>query len=171
MNTATASYHPDGFLNDITDSASCEVEIVGCALSPGFWGGGDGRFKWDQAGDPIAIAAGFTTTTPFPWVDATEFPGGLTYLDMFGLPKHGDVTIQMVFKYVAARLNEAAFGVPTGIDTLLDDFDTYFMANPVGSKPSGTDKSEGQALLSQLNAYFNAVGEEFCPDPADIPEL
>ena len=170
-NTATAHYHPLEFLNDITDNDSCEVEIVGCALSPGFWGGGDGRFKWDQAGDPIAIAAMFTTTTPFPWVDATEFPGGLTYLDMFGLPKHGDVTIQMVFKYVAARLNEAAFGVPTGIDTLLDDFDTYFMANPVGSKPSGTDKSEGQALLSQLNAYFNAVGEEFCPDPADIPEL
>ncbi|MCH7705074.1 MAG: hypothetical protein IIB61_08180, partial [Planctomycetes bacterium] len=82
-----------------------------------------GRVKGDQAGDPIAIAAGFPTTTPFPWVDATEFPGGLTYLDMFGLPKHGDVTIQMVFKYVAARLNEAAFGVPTGIDTLREGHD------------------------------------------------
>ena len=124
--------------------------------------------RWDQAGDPIAIAAGFTTDSTFPWVHSDLNPL-LTYLEVLQLSAQGDITRQMSFKYIAARLNEAAFGVPTGIDTLLDDFDTYFSANPVGSKPSGAVKSAGQALLNHLNTYFSTVGEDFCPTPTLSP--
>ena len=32
------------------------------------------------------------------------------------------------------------------------------------------DKQAGQALFGQLNNYFSTVGEDFCPDPDEIPE-
>ncbi len=163
--TVTVTTHPVGFPSNVDKaSASCEVEIVGCALSPGFWKGGDGVPKWDEVTDPIAIAAGFHTGKIFPFLDSSL--AGSTYLDVIKLPAKGDVTRQMAFKYIAARLNEAVFGVPSGIDTLLDNIDVYFAANPVGSDPNGSAKAEGQSLLSDLNAYFAAVGEEFCPDPS-----
>ncbi|GAG48035.1 unnamed protein product, partial [marine sediment metagenome] len=173
--TVEAHYHPEGFVNDIWDDASCEVDLVGCALSPGFWKGGEGVQKWDQrtgdpaTSDPIALTAGFATFTIFLWLDASLVDS--SYLDVLNLPTHGDVTIQLAFKYIAARLNQAAFGVPTGVDTLLVNIDTYFGTNPVGSDPNGQAKQEGRGLLNELNDYFRTVGEEFCPNTGDIPEL
>ncbi len=156
-------------------SSSCTVQLALCALSPGFWKGGEGVQKWDQltadpaTSDPIAFAVGFATFTVFPWLDA--WLAGSTYLDALNLPVHGDVTIQLAFKYIAARLNQAAFGVPTEVAALLDDIDTYFATNPVGSDPDGQDKQDGRDLLDPLNEYFSTVGEEFCPNTGDIPEL
>jgi hypothetical protein len=151
----TVHYHPEGLTNDITASDSCSVTIVGCALSPGFWGGGEGRGKWDQTADPIAAAAGFTLGTCFPWV-ASPAPAdpdtstgttciqdpfgtptvvtGLTYLDVLKL-SGSDVTIQLSFKYIAARLNQAACdaGVTAlcapgsiGLNDLLGQVEDYF---------------------------------------------
>jgi uncharacterized repeat protein (TIGR01451 family) len=38
QNTVTVHYHPDGFPNDITDTASCSVEVTGGeGCTPGFW--------------------------------------------------------------------------------------------------------------------------------------
>jgi uncharacterized repeat protein (TIGR01451 family) len=192
VNTLTTVYQVAGFPNQLTRTAGCSVDIeAGCALSPGFWGGGAGRSKWDQPTDPIAVAAGFTTDTPFPWVDPTQIDptpddGVFTYLDALSLSVRGDVTRQLVFKYVAARLNEAAFGVPAATADLLDEIDDYFdgggvdnsdLANltdlysqPVGSGPTGPAKDEGQRLLGLLNGYFAAVGEENCPSASAIPE-
>jgi len=167
VNTAEADCSPVGFPNQFNPAASCEVTIVGCALSPGFWGGGEGTQKWDNPGDTVAVLAGFYTGTTFPWLDASL--SGSTYLEVLKLSALGDVTRQMSFKYIAARLNEAWFGVPSGTDTLLDQIDAYFALHPVGSDPEGADKDAGQLLLGQLNGYFAAVGEEFCPDPDTIP--
>lgn len=176
------TYSPVGFPNLYSRSASCEVNIVyGCALSPGYWGGGEGVQKWDQPGlDPIAIAAGFYTGTLFPWVDpslADPTPGdGFTYLDIFNIPAKGDVTRQLSFKYVAAALNMALgdvdpeVGVPPYLPGLLTDIETYLAANPVGSNPRGAAKAEGKDLFNAINDYFTTVGEEHCPNTGDVPE-
>jgi hypothetical protein len=98
-------------------------------------------------------------------VDLNAFPGGLTYLEVIELSSRGgDVTKQLSFKYIAARLNEAAFDVPDGVDTLLNSIDAYFADHPVGSNPNGSAKQDGKDLLTPLNDYFDTVGETFCPD-------
>ncbi len=98
----------------------------------------------------------------------------------------GDVTRQLVFKYIAARLNQAAFGVPSDVAGLLLEIEDYFdsdgvdngdpndtdlYSQPVGSNPSGAAKDYGKQLFSAINDYFATVGEAFCPDPSQIPEL
>jgi hypothetical protein len=168
VNTASTSCSPIGFPNELPAEDSCSVDIVGCALSPGGWGGGSGFSKRDEACDPTAIAAGFTTETLFPWLDASC--AGLSYFEVLKLSAQGDVTRQLSFKYIAARLNEATFGVPSGIDTLLNEIDMYFMTNPVCSDPDGAAGDEGQSLKTQLDAYFSAVGEENCPVVSTLPE-
>jgi hypothetical protein len=159
--------------------------VVGCALSPGFWGGGEGQHKWDQlteyeaTSDPIAWAAGFATFSPFDVtkdgdvdVDPSLNPPTDTYLEVLGLSATGgDVTKQLSFKYIAARLNQAAFGVPSGVDTLLDDIAAYLEVNHVGSNPGGATKAQGKALFNAINNYFSSVGEAYCPNTGDIPEL
>jgi uncharacterized repeat protein (TIGR01451 family) len=173
----TTVYSPVGFPNEYDRYAQCTVTIkFGCMYSPGFWGGGEGVQKWDDEGlDPVAIAAGFYTGTPFPWVDSSEFPGGLSYLEVLGLPAHGDVTIQLSFKYIAARLNVAladvlSLPVHSGLEDLLDEIDLYFASNPVGSKPTGQARDDGRDLLEDLNLIFSAVGEDYCPATGDVPE-
>jgi hypothetical protein len=180
--TITTVYSPSGFPNLLEQSASCTVTIkFGCMLSPGFWGGGEGVQKWDDEGlDPIAIGAGFYTGTPFPWVDpSVEDPtpgdGVITYLDIFNLPAHGDVTRQLSFKYVAARLNQAlaaelGLPFPSALADLLDEIDAYLAAHPVGSSPTGQDRQDGRDLLVALNGYFADIGEDDCPATGDIPE-
>lgn len=164
VNTVTAIYRVGGLESLVTAVGTASVDVlVPCALSPGFWKGGNGTPKWDQAGDPIAAAAGFTTGTVFPWLHASL--AGTTYLGVLDLGAGGDVTRQLSFKYVAARLNEAAFGVPGGTAALLDAIDVYLAANPVGSNPTGAAAAQGVALLDALNAYFVSVGERNCPAP------
>jgi uncharacterized repeat protein (TIGR01451 family) len=174
--TLALVYSPAGFPNQLPMSASCTVTVkFGCALSPGFWGGGDGVSKWDDytgvegTSDPVAFAAGFGTDSVFPWLDASL--ANSTYLEVLKLPAKGDVTRQLAFKYIAARLNEASVGVPSDIGDLLDIIDGYFASNPVGSDPSGAAKDDGKALFAELNTYFAEVGEEHCPLPDEIPEL
>ncbi|MGH9797449.1 MAG: DUF7507 domain-containing protein, partial [Candidatus Polarisedimenticolia bacterium] len=164
VNTVTSVYQVDGLPNQLTREDSCSVEIQrGCALSPGFWGGGSGRLLWDQSTDLLGgQPVPFTTTTVFPWLSPNL--AGTTYLGVLNLPARGDVTIQLAFKYIAARLNEASsFGVPADVAVLLDQVDVYFMSNPVGSNPSGAAKDQGSLLFNSLNAYFATVGEEDCP--------
>jgi uncharacterized repeat protein (TIGR01451 family) len=184
VNIVTVHYHPLGFPNDITNSASCTVEIkTGCALSPGFWGGGAGTSKWDEIGDPVGDAAGFYTFTVFPWLHSSL--AGKTYLEVLQLSAQGDVTRQLSFKYIAAKLNEAAFGVSPSVHDLLLEIEDYFdtdgvdnadsnltdlWSQPVGSKPTGAAKTEGQRLFGLINTYFSTVGEEGCPLPSAIPE-
>ena len=179
-NTVTATgdaFVPAGASLGITviDSASATCEVVGCALSPGFWKGGEGVHKWDQltgdpaTSDPIAWAAGFATFTRFPWLAA--WLDNSSYLDVLNLPTRSDVTIQLGFKYIAATLNQAAFGVPTSTAALLLEIEDYFALNPVGSNPKGPAKTEGQRLLGLLNNYFSTVGEAYCPNTGDVPEL
>lgn len=155
-------------LADADEAAHRDIELVGCALSPGFWQGGSGVSMWDNiANDPIAQAAGFDTGTVFPWLDPSI--SGLTYLEVMALPTHGDVTIQMSFKYIASKLNFALLPIPD-ISPLLTDVETYFASHPVGSNPTGADKQLGKELFAQLNNYFSTVGENFCPSPDEIPE-
>ncbi|MDP2674802.1 MAG: hypothetical protein Q8Q00_07835, partial [Dehalococcoidia bacterium] len=161
-NTVSVESHPDGFTNDVDDSDSCSVQIVGCALSPGFWGGGSGRGKWDQTADPIAASAGFTTGTCFPWVSSSiqgtgSGPAGcITYLDTLQL-SGSDVTIQLSFKYIAARLNQAA--CDAGVAALC--------------APGSIGLND---LLGQVEDYFDGVGTgnlddeaggDFNPNPDD----
>jgi len=161
-NTVNVQYNPEAFPNQITDTASCSVTVQkGCAHSPGFWKGGNGINLWDSPGDPIAQNAGFYTGTVFPWL-APRY-AGTTYLDTMTLKTAGDVTIQMAFKYIAARLDEAAFGVSPNISNLLDAIDVYFAAYPVGSDPSGAAEDQGQALLAELNNWFLTTGTAGCP--------
>lgn len=165
VNVVTVIYRVEGLSNEISRTASASVDIlVPCALSPGFWKGGEGVPKWDNLlEDYIAQNAGFDTNTVFPWLDPSL--AGSTYLDVLNLPAGGDITRQLSFKYIAARLNEATFGVPAGTAILLDRIDLYFMANPVGSDPQGAAYDEGAGLFNQINAYFLEVGEENCPPP------
>jgi uncharacterized repeat protein (TIGR01451 family) len=164
----TVTYQVQGLPNQIIESATSSVEIVvPCALSPGFWKGGEGVPKWDDlATDPVAQAAGFDGGTPFPYVAAPL--ADATYLDVLNLPVLGDITRQLGFKYIAARLNQAAFGVPGETAELLDAIDAYFAGAPVGSRPDGAVEDEGQALGAALNAYFLLVGEEDCPDTSSF---
>jgi hypothetical protein len=165
VNVVTVIYRVEGLGNEISRTASASVDIlIPCALSPGFWKGGSGVPKWDSIlEDYIAQNAGFDTNTVFPWLDPSL--AGSTFLDVLNLPAEGDVTRQLSFKYIAARLNEATFGVHAATALLLDQIDLYFMANPVGSNPQGPAYDQGAALLSDVNAYFSEVGEERCPPP------
>jgi uncharacterized repeat protein (TIGR01451 family) len=166
VNTVTVVYQVAGLPNNLLSlSASFSVDIlVPCALSPGFWKGGEGSVKWDDiVSDYIAQAAGFDTGTIFPWLDPSL--AGSSYIEVINLSALGDVTRQLSFKYIAARLNQATFGVTTDVAALLANIDLYFAGHPVGSEPGGEEESEGQALLSALNGYFAAVGEEQCPAP------
>ena len=163
VNTVTVIYQVEGLTNLVTRTASFSVDIVvPCAKSPGFWKGGEGVPKWDSlATDKIAQKAGFQTTTVFPWLDPSLF--GTSYLGVLQFSSLGDVTRQLGFKYVAARLNEAAFGIRSSTAADLDQCDVYFAAHPVGSDPQGAAIAEGQSLLDRLNAYFTEVGESQCP--------
>jgi hypothetical protein len=160
----------DGAPVTATASATCKVNVpLGCALSPGYWKGSAAhKALWDSATDPIAIAAGFYGGLTFP-------KDALTYLQVMQSPKVGDVTIQLGFKYIAARLNVAdGLTVPLGLPALLDQILTpsgdgstcsggYLCTNPVGSNPKGSAKATGQALLAQIDDYFSSVGEKGCP--------
>ena len=171
VSNLTTVYQPDGFPNELERSARCSIDILfGCALSPGFWGGGDGYSKWDQAIDPVAIAAGFTTDTVFPWLDSSL--AGSTYYEVLKLSAKGDVTRQLAFKYIAASLNEAApgIGVPADTAVLLDEIEAYFAAHPVGSHPTGAAADHGKSLKTALDTYFSVVGEDHCPSSDSIPE-
>ena len=163
VNETTATYQVDGLTNELTVTASFSVEIITpCAKSPGFWKGGEGRPKWDDLlSDSIAQTAGFEDDTVFPWVDSSL--AGTTYLGILELPADGDVTRQLSFKYVAARLNQAAFGMRESTAMLLNDIDLYLAQYPVGSDPQGTAQDQGQALKTALEAYFAEVGEGDCP--------
>ena len=163
VNETTATYQVDGLPNEVTQTASFSVEIITpCAKSPGFWKGGEGRPKWDDLlSDPVAQAAGFENGTPFPWVDGSLL--GTTYLGILELPADGDVTRQLSFKYVAARLNQATFGLRASTAVLLNDIDLYLAQYPVGSNPLGAAQDQGQALKTALDAYFSEVGEDNCP--------
>ena len=166
VNETTATYQVGGLPNQITVTANFSVEIITpCAKSPGFWKGGEGRPKWDDLlGDPIARDAGFEDDTVFPWLDPSL--SGTTYLGVLELPANGDVTRQLSFKYVAARLNQAAFGMRESTAVLLNNIDLYLAQYPVGSNPQGSAGDQGQALKTALDAYFAEVGEGNCP-PSD----
>jgi len=162
VTNVVAIYQVQGLANTVVTTIQVDVDLQTlCALSPGFWQGGEGVPKWNSPTSTIAMAAGFYTGSAFPWVDASL--GSLTYLDILNLSAAGDVTRQMSFKYVAARLNQATFGVPAATAPLLDQIDQYLAVNPVGSDPKGQAKNQGQALLGQLNEYFVLVGEANCP--------
>jgi uncharacterized repeat protein (TIGR01451 family) len=162
-NEITTVYQVDGLPNELELSSSCSVQLALCALSPGFWKGGNGLPKWDEPGDAIAIIAGFHAGTVFPYLDPSI--AGSTYIDVLEFGVKGDITKQISFKYIAARLNEASVSIPSSIGDLLDAVDVYFMANPVGSDPTGQAKQAGRVLLDALNDYFAEVGEGNCPDP------
>jgi len=149
-----------------TDDATCEV--AGCALSPGFWKGGEGVQKWDEECDPAAAVCCFTTDTVFPWLDPSL--AGKTYLEVLNLPVKGDVTIQLAFKYIAAKLNYCYFGPPPDISSLLTAVEAELAVHPVGSNPKGADAAVAKGLLDDLNTYFRTTGEEFCPPTGDIGE-
>jgi len=159
-----AIYQVQGLANTVVTILRVDVEVrTECALSPGFWKGGEGVPKWDAPGDAVATAAGFFTGTSFPWVDGSL--GDLGYLQVLKLSAAGDVTRQLSFKYIAARLNQAVFDVPGSTALLLNQIDLYLAVHPVGSDPQGQADTDGRALLSQLNHYFTAVGEANCPAP------
>jgi len=168
VNQSTATYQVLGLPNQIVVTGGATVQIlIPCALSPGFWKGGEGQPKWDDLlSDPIAQAAGFDNDTLFPWLDGSV--AGSSYLAILQSSALGDVTRQLGFKYVAARLNEAAFGVPGETASLLNAIDAYFAVHPLGSAPTGQAATEGQALLAGINAYFAMVGEGQCPPPGDF---
>ena len=159
-----AIYQVQGLANTVVTILRVDVEVrIACALSPGFWKGGGGVPKWDEPGDSVATAAGFFTGTSFPWVH--DSLGDLGYLQVLNLSAAGDVTRQLSFKYIAARLNQAVFDVPGPTALLLNQIDSYLAAHPVGSDPQGQAAADGGALLSQLNNYFAVVGEANCPAP------
>ncbi len=168
VNETTATYQVDGLPNQITVTAGFSVEIITpCAKSPGFWKGGDGRPKWDDLlSDPIAHEAGFENDTVFPWVD--PILAGTTYLGILDLSANGDVTRQLSFKYVAARLNQAAFGMRATTALLLNDIDLYLAQHLVGSDPQGAAGDRGQALKTALDTYFAEVGEDNCPPSSEF---
>jgi uncharacterized repeat protein (TIGR01451 family) len=164
-NEVTVVYQVEGLPNLVTLTERFEVEILTlCALSPGFWQGGNGVPKWDDIStDYIAQGAGFDTGTVFPHLDPSL--AGTTYLGVLNLSREGDVTRQIGFKYIPARLNQVVFGVPADTAALLNSIDAYLAAYPVGSDPGGRARMDGEALFSALNGYYAAVGEVNCPPP------
>src|SRR5262249_34976754 len=106
VDNTTSLFHPDGFPNQFTPSASCpgDIQTRGCALSPRFLQGGQGSQLWDSPTDQVAAAAGFTTNTVFPWLDPSV--AGKTYLQVMAM-SGSDPTVKLAFKYIAARLNLA----------------------------------------------------------------
>ncbi len=55
----------DANLCNITSGGTLIAPICGYGCTPGYWQGGNGKPKWDQTTDPIAILAGFTTNSSF----------------------------------------------------------------------------------------------------------
>ena len=60
---------------------------------------------------------------------------------------------------MAAKLNVAGGSDPS-IQPTIDAADAYLMMYPVGSRPNGAAKAEGEMLKDEL-CYYNELG---CPD-------
>jgi hypothetical protein len=75
-NTVTASGNPaspcSGTTTSDPASATCTIEVCGEGCTPGYWRNHTSR--WDSPSDPIAAAAGFTTSTSF-WTFFNLAPG------------------------------------------------------------------------------------------------
>lgn len=124
VNTVTATYQVQGLPNQLTQSSSCTVSIPGEGCTPGFWK--NHTSLWDQSSDPIAAAAGFTTTTSFnEFFGLTSaqsgFPDSLTMADALSLGGGGGQ--KLARQGVAALLNLAAnlnYPLPAGINNATD---------------------------------------------------
>jgi uncharacterized repeat protein (TIGR01451 family) len=124
VNTVTASYQVNGLSNVLTASSSCTVSIPTEGCTPGFWK--NHTSLWDEPTDPIAAAAGFTTTTSFnSFFGLTSaqsgFADSLTMLDAVNLG--GGDGAKLARHGVSSLLNIAAglnYPLPPGINNATD---------------------------------------------------
>jgi uncharacterized repeat protein (TIGR01451 family) len=152
-NEVTAHYHPDGFPNDISDSATCTVEVQGGeGCTPGFWQGGAGSQLWDEANDPDWDGNGtnpFTHDTLFnSFFTLHANLAGLTMFDIVGTGGGSDPVRKAARDVVAAYLN-ASYGVDIGLTT--DDIEDLW-----------TDAVTNETF-DELHALLSALNERECP--------
>ncbi|HEM46668.1 MAG TPA: hypothetical protein ENO23_06430 [Alphaproteobacteria bacterium] len=107
---------------------------------------------------------GYWKNHPDAWPVETLEVGGATLtmaeaMAVFNMPVKGDITIILGYHLMAAKLNVAAGSDPS-IQPTIDAADAYLMMYPIGSRPNGAAKEEGEMLKDEL-CYYNELG---CPD-------
>jgi hypothetical protein len=124
VNTVTTTYQVQGLPNQLIASSSCTVSIPTEGCTPGFWK--THPELWDEPTDPVAAAAGFTTSTFFnAFFGLTPaqsgFANSLTMLDAVSLG--GGDGAKLARHGVSALLNLAAglnYPLPPGINNATD---------------------------------------------------
>jgi len=116
------------------------------------------------------------------WTVTSLTIGGVTYNQeqlvaiLTAQPK-GDVTYSLAQQLIAIRLNIAGGADPAAVSADLASADAWLAAHPLGSKPSGSVKTQGNNLAATLSDYNNGViGPGHCgditptPQPTDTPQ-
>jgi hypothetical protein len=159
-NLATLTEDDSGQIR--TDPAAVNLTCVqpGQGCTPGFWK--NHTSVWDNIGDPVAAAAGFTTTTAFnTYFSLTAVQSGFsdtfTMLDAAGA--NGGGARKLARHGVSALLNEVSvnYPIPPSIDTPADDFTDLYNAIR-----NAYLTSTFEPLASQLAAN-NELEHSACP--------
>lgn len=121
----------------------------------------------DEPGD-CTYTPGYWKNHPEAWPVMELEVGGITYtqmqlLDIFDMPTKGDITIILFHHLVAAKLNLLSGG-PDYIMGAVAEGDAYLMMYPLGSKPVGEAKDEGEAIKDELVEY----NEIPCDDEMEV---
>ncbi|MBN1885889.1 MAG: hypothetical protein JW876_10260 [Candidatus Krumholzibacteriota bacterium] len=125
----------------------CDTTPDYCNYTPGYWKNHEEAWPVDEltlGGVTLSMAAA---------------------LDLFDAPTKGDITIILAQHLMAAKLN-VANGSDPSIQPAIDAADAYLMMYPVGSRPNGTAKDEGEMYKDELCDY-NELG---CPGD-DMPDF
>lgn len=146
--------------NGCTSTCSTTVQCTGGhGCTPGYWQGGNGKDTWDEATDPVAIAAGFTTNTSFYAVFPGVAPGtcGLpTTLKMIDAITLGGGNCNKLVRHgVAGILNASTlpdYPLPAGI---------HSVAALKASMASAINACDCEALASAIAAN-NELNHDLC---------
>jgi len=123
----------------------CKCPGEGCSFTPGYW-----------------------KNHPDAWPVQSLEVGGVTYnmnelMAILDAPVRGDMTVILAHHLIAAKLNVLAEG-DGGIGGVIDDADAYLSVFPLYSRPTRSDKDDGEDLKNDLAAY-NELG---CPDDDEL---
>jgi hypothetical protein len=171
-------------VNGCTSTCSTPVECTGAhGCTPGFWQGGSGKPLWDEATDPVAIAAGFTTNTSFyavfPGITAgtCSLPGTLKMID--AINTGGGNCNKLVRHGCAAILNAATlpdYPLPAGIANIaalktaitnaINSCNCEPLATQIAANNDLNHDLCGQVLTSVANSFVSGrtIREEVSDD-------
>jgi hypothetical protein len=127
------------------------------------------------------LTQGFWKNHEDGWPVEELLLGGITYtkedlLAILDTAPRGDVTYVLVHQLIAAMLSVANGADPAAIETTVTDANAWLATHPLGSKPTGADRTAGEDLAMRLNDYNKGLiapghcGSTPLPSPSPTPE-